>query len=65
MCKTCDEVKDMPQDQALIKIGEEMKRGKNPDHFKLVLDFLLGTEEPKSNSDLDEIWEKSNRKGNV
>jgi hypothetical protein len=61
MCRTCDKIRSLSPEKALEAIGDEVKKGKNPEHFKRLMDGLLGTEEPAQNPDLDEAWETSNR----
>ena len=62
MCRICTEAKKLPASAALKKIGDAMKNGKDPEHFKKALDKLLGTEEPEQDTALDRAWERSKRR---
>jgi hypothetical protein len=61
MCATCKKAKTLPPKKALDLIGKEMSKGRNPEHFKKVMDELLGTEEPEQNAALDAAWERGHR----
>lgn len=61
MCKTCKEVKTLPPKQALEKIAKSRAYQKNPEHFKDVMDTLLGTEEPAQDVERDAAWERGHR----
>lgn len=62
MCQVCKEAAKLPRKSALDKIGQAMKKGKDPEHFKAALDRLLGTEEPEQNEALDAAWERAHRR---
>ena len=62
MCLACDKVKTLPLESALEVIALELKKGRDPEHFKPLLDSLLGTEEAESNADLDKAWEIGHRR---
>jgi hypothetical protein len=63
MCKVCDQIGTMPLEEALERIAEEMAppRARGAEHFKPLLDKLLGTEEPARNEDAEEAWERGHR----
>lgn len=62
MCATCKKLPTMTSDQGLKTIGEAIKKGADPEHFKAALDKLLGTIEPEQDAERDEAWERSHRR---
>jgi len=62
MCQVCNQVKLLSsKKQALDLIAAELKKGRDPTHFKKLLDDILETPEPEVDPDLDELWE--NKRG--
>jgi hypothetical protein len=61
MCRTCDDAKKLGTERGLKLIGEAMKKGKNPEHFKKTLDNMLGTDEPEVDEEKDDAFERSYR----
>ena len=62
MCRVCK----MPlDDEAKVfkEIEKKIKSGTDPEHFQQVLDKILGTTVPERNTEIEEAWEKRNRKG--
>jgi hypothetical protein len=62
MCRVCK----MPLDNekaVLEAIEKKIKAGANPEHFTPLLDKLLGTEMTERDTEIEEEWEKRNRKG--
>lgn len=61
MCKVCTKAKALPAKEGLKLIGDEMRKGKDPEHFKKALDTMLGTTEPVVDKKADAAWERSTR----
>lgn len=63
MCQTCDVISTLPLQEALERIAKEMAppRARGAEHFKKLLDKLLGTETADSDEEVDEAWERSHR----
>lgn len=62
MCAICKKAKTLPPQQALHLIGKEMGKGRDYEHFKKLMDELLGTEEPEQRPELDAAWERGHRR---
>ena len=63
MCLICKKVVSVPPAEALLLIESEIRKGRDPEHFREVLDVVLGTQEPETDSVRDEAWEYYHRKG--
>ena len=68
MCYLCDGIRKNPpatagQRKAVLEeiAGASAKKG--AEHFKPLLDELLGTAEPKGDAEVDEAWENRYRRG--
>lgn len=57
MCRVCIQAKKLKPTEALNLIGASMSSGKDPDHFKKVLDEILDTPEPVVDEKADREWE--------
>lgn len=63
MCLVCKTALTLAPEEGVKLIGDAMKKGKNPEHFKKTLDTLLGTEEPEVNEEADDAFERAYRNG--
>lgn len=61
MCKQCDRIEQLQLELALVEIGKLMESGRNAEHFKPLLDKLLGIQEPETDTELDMAWQKENK----
>lgn len=62
MCRVCEKVSKLPPEEGLKLVEVSIKSGKNPEHFKAVLDKVLGTEVPEQDVARDGAWENSYRR---
>jgi hypothetical protein len=61
MCGVCKRVAGLPPKAALTEIGKVIGEGRDPEHFKVVIDSILGTQEPEVDKERDLVWERSHR----
>jgi len=62
VCKTCERVESLSVNEALEAVAAAIRSGCRPEHFKPVLDQLLGTELPERDRALESIWERGRRR---
>ncbi len=63
MCRICKIAKASDPKVGLKLIGDAMKKGKTPEHFKAALDEILGTAEPEVDEEKDDAFERAYRDG--
>lgn len=63
MCATCEKAKKLPVDRALEVVARAIEAGRDAEHFRALLDGLLGTEMEERDPDLDGAWERGHRGG--
>jgi hypothetical protein len=61
MCRICKEAFKVSSSKFLKDVGDAIKDGMNPEHFKDVLDAVLDTEMPEVDEDKDDAFERSYR----
>jgi hypothetical protein len=61
MCRVCNLAKRAAPAEALKMIETSIKNGAKPEHFKTVLDDVLGTAEPEVNEEADDAFERAYR----
>lgn len=60
MCRVCTKAKTLNRTDGLALIGAAIVKGKDPEHFAKVLDLILETEMPETDTELDAAWEATN-----
>lgn len=61
MCSVCELVAGSDPDDALERVRAAVEGGVPAEHFKEVLDRVLGTEEPETDRESDDVFERSYR----
>jgi hypothetical protein len=61
VCKVCKEAFKVSASTFLKNVEFSIKEGADPEHFKDVLDAVLDTEEPETDVDADDAFERSYR----
>lgn len=66
MCDICNRIKNLidakdPTEDALRVMETAIKDGTPPEHFKPLLDKLLGTELAERDTDVEQRWENGYR----
>lgn len=66
MCDLCKELPKIVEEQGAAEAMDEIEcailDGTPPEHFKGVLDAILGTEEPDQDDVMDRAWEQAHRR---
>lgn len=72
MCRICNKIKKIKVKDGVLNdsiiqdlleiIANMMKNGNNNEHLQKIMDDILETSLPDRNLELEEAWEKENRK---
>lgn len=61
MCRVCKEAFNVSAATFLKNVGKAIEDGTDPEHFKDVMDAVLDTEDPESNPEADDAFERAYR----